>query len=224
MGHLSKLQSEYGKKGLVVIAITGEDKATNLRYMVHQDPGFAYRVAIGGAPGYEMPGVPYAFLIDAEGKIVYRGSPGGLSKKKVLLPALKDVRDPTPEEVAARSAKMLAFAEAFADDGLYLRAEQAFDALIDRFPDSEGARTAAERKKALLDDDAARAEHDAQQRIARIVGGVEGPDPEGKRLKGKQIEAAARKLEKLAEDLAESAPRSARLAAEWQAIFATPWE
>jgi hypothetical protein len=224
VGHLSKLQDEYGKKGLTIIAITGEDKDMNLRYMVHNDPGFRYKVAIGGASGYEMPGVPFAFLIDAEGKIVYRGSPGGLSKKKVLLPALKQVREPTEEEVAARSQKMLDFAEAFVADKMYLRAELAFDKLIAKFPKSEAAATAKERKKAMLDEDGAKAEHDAQKKIAKLVGGVEAPDGSSKKMKSKQIESAVKKLKKLAEGFEETAPRSAELAQEWRNIFRIKWQ
>lgn len=224
MGHLSKLQDELGPKGLTVLAITGEDRATHLRYRVHEDPGFTFPVAVGSAPDYEIPGLPYAFLIDPEGRIVYRGSPGGLSRKKVLLPALSGVREPTPEEVAARSQQMLARAEALAADRLFLRAEQAFEALLAAHPRSEAAAVAKRRLGEMLGDEGARAELAAQKDLARIVGGAEAPDPAGKRPKPKQIAAAAKRLAELAEDLRETAPRAAALAAEWHEIFATPWE
>ena len=223
MGHLSDLQDEFGKKGLHVIGITGEDRAMNLRYMVHNDPGFRYKVAIGGASGYEMPGVPFAFLIDAQGEIAYRGSPGGLSKKKILLPALKEVREPTDEEVAARSQKMYDFAEAFAADKLYLRAEVAFEKLIEVFPKSEAATTAKERMKAMLDEEGAQDEYAAQKQIAKLVGGVEAPDASGKALKSKQVESAVKKFEKMTEDFKEKAPRAAELAEEWRDIFRIAW-
>jgi len=223
VGHLSKLQDEYGKKGLTVIAITGEDKKMNLRYMVHNDPGFKYKVAIGGASGYEMPGVPFTFLIDPEGKIVYRGSPGGLSTKKVLKPALKQVREPTEEELSARSQKMYDFAEAFAADKFYLRAEMAFEALIKKFPKSEAAATAKERMKEMLEEDGAKDEYAAQKKVAKLVGGVEAPDPDGKKMKNKQIEAAVKKLKKLTEAFSESAPRAAQMAEDWRHIFRIKW-
>ncbi len=224
MGHLSKLQDEFGGQGLHVIAVTGEDKAVNLRYMVHDDPGFTFKVAIGAAPGYELPGLPYAFLIDPDGNIVYRGSPSGLSRKRVLLPALARVRAPTAPEIAARSQKMYDFAAAFATDRMYLRAEIAFDELIETYPGSAAAAAARERKGALLEADGAAAEYAAQKAIARIVGGVEAPDPRGKKRKRKQIAAAAKQLDGLADGLTGKAPRSAALAAFWAEIFHTPWE
>jgi len=76
----------------------------------------------------------------------------------------------------------------------------------------------------MLDADGARAELAAQKDIARVVGGVEAPDPSGKRPKPKQIAAAAKRLAELAEDLRATAPRAAALAAEWFEIYATPWE
>ena len=223
MGHLSKLQDEYGKKGLHVIAINGENREMHLRYMVHQDPGFTYKLAIGGGSAYAVKGIPHAYLIDPDGIVVWEGSPSSMSEKKDLAPALKKVRKPTDEEAAARADKMLQHAEALAADKLFLRAEAAFAKIGDLYPRTDAAEKAKERADAMSADDN-EAEYKAQAEIAKLVGGLEAPDPADKKLKGKQIERNAKKLRELAEEFSESAPRSAKLAEEWAVVFETPWE
>ncbi len=223
MGHLSKLQDEFGKKGLNVIAINGESKDVHLRYMVHNDPGFRYKLAIGSGNEYGVSGIPHAYLIDPEGKVVWEGSPSSMSAKKDLLPVLKMVREPTEDETAERAQKSLQWAEAFAADGLVLRAEAAFEKVVDLYPKTAAAETAKERAAAMSEGDNA-TEYKAQEAIAKVVGGIEGPDPTAKKMKGKIVERNVGKLQKLADSFAEDAPRAQKLAEEWAGIFANPWQ
>lgn len=222
MGHLSDLQTEYGKKGLNVIALTGEGRDVNLRYMVHNDSGFRYKVGIGGGGAYGVTGVPHAYLIDAEGIVRWEGSPSSLSGKTIE-GYLKQVKPLDQAEMDRRAQKMLDLGESLAADKLFVRAEQQFERVAQAYPKADAAEKAKARAKEMREGDN-KAEYDAQASIAKLVGGPEAPDPNAKKLKGKQIEAAAKKLAKMAEDLASETPRAAKLASEWATIFSTPWE
>jgi len=222
VGHLSKLQNEYRDKGLTVIGITGESRETNLRYMVHNDPGFTYRVAIGSAPGYETPQFPWSVLIAADGSIAWQGSPARMSAKKHLRPLLADVREPTAMELETRTTKMLEFAERFVDDQLFVRAEIAFQAIIDTYPNSAAAATAKARIESMLAADGVEQEVAAQRAVIKFVGGADAPSPSGKRVK--KAARGAAKLAKLADKYAATAPRAARLARKWSEIYLHPWD
>jgi hypothetical protein len=222
VGHLSKLQDRYREKGLTVIGITGEDRAMNLRYMIHQDPGFTYKVAIGSAPGYETPRFPWSVLVAPDGSIAWQDSPARMNEKKHLRPLLAKVERPSAARIEARTERMLERAEAFVGECLFLRAEAQFEALIRLFPDSDAAATARERMSAVMNDIANGAEIAAQKKIAKLIGGIERPDPEGKRAKNPERTAA--RLKKLADGWRETAPRSARLADEWAALYLDPWK
>ena len=221
MGHLSDLQDDYGKKGLHVLALTGEERRMNLQYMVHTDNNFTFKVGLRGGGAYEVRGIPHAYLIDTEGTVVWEGSPGSLSKK-VIEAELKKVREPTEEEAEARASKMLKHGEALANEGLVLRAEIAFEKLVKTYPKTASAEAAKERAGEMSADDN-KAEYDAQASIAKMVGGPEVPDPYGKKTKGKKLEKNAKKLRKYAESWAETAPRSAKLAEEYAFIFENKW-
>ncbi len=224
MGHLSKLQDKYRDKGLTVIGITGEDRRTNLRYMLHNDPGFTYKVAIGSAPGYDTPEFPWSVLIAPDGSVAWKGSPARMSANKDLKPLLAQVRDPTPAELSARTTKMLRFAESFVADELYVRAELALEAIVAKYPKSKAAGIAKARVKSMLVIEGAVLEYLVQQSIVKLVGGVDAPDPAGKRVKAKNAARAVTKLVKLAEKYEESAPRAARLALEWADLHRVAWE
>lgn len=221
MGHLSDLQTEYGKKGLNVLALTGEGRDVNLRYMVHNDSGFRYKVGIGGGGAYGVSGVPHAYLIDVNGVVRWEGSPSGLSKKTIE-GYLKEVKPLDEAEIDRRAQKMLDLGESLAADKLFLRAEKQFERVVATYPKAGAAEKAKERAKEMREGDN-KAEYDAQASIAKLVGGAEAPDPDAKKFKGKQIESIAKKLSKMADDMAET-PRAAKLASEWATIFSTPWQ
>ena len=48
------------------------------------DAPVEYTIGLGGGNGgYKTPGIPHAWLVSAEGKVVWQGNPGGLSSKLI---------------------------------------------------------------------------------------------------------------------------------------------
>lgn len=215
--HLSKLQEKWGAKGLTVLAITGEDRATVLRYMAHEDAGFGYVVAFGDAPEYPCPGLPYAAIVGPEGNVEYLGEPGGVPSKTIEA-LLKKVPKPTAEEQTARAARLLAAAEAFVTSKDLLRAVALFAKAESRFPGTDAARRAAQRGKEIQSGEFA-AEFAAQTELAKLVGGAERPAEADTKRMAKLVKP----LEKKAAEWKTSAPRAAELAASWRDIAAETW-
>lgn len=77
-----KMQREYGKKGLVIVAITNE-RADRIREFVKKN-NINYYVGIDSDSSciaeYKVVGIPHAFLIDPDGKVVWEGHPESLDK------------------------------------------------------------------------------------------------------------------------------------------------
>src|SRR5262245_11847810 len=68
--HLVKLTEDYGRRGLAVIALTGDDDRRSLeRFLTHADASPNYRIAIGGAGGYPLARLPCAILGGADGNV-----------------------------------------------------------------------------------------------------------------------------------------------------------
>ncbi len=222
MGHLSKLQDEYGDKGLHVLAMTSEDQKMTMRYMVHNDNNFTYKVGIGSPGDYGVTGIPHAYLIDPDGKVVWQGSASSLSKKD-LGKILKKRKAPDEYHIEKVSKKMLAFGDSLRDDKQVLRAKVQYGKLVKAYPGTPAAEKAAEEIKAIGDDEDLKAEMAAQLAIAKITGGIEAPNPNAKKLKSKKVVSGAKKLRKLAAKWAESAPRSAQLAKDWASIMEIRW-
>ncbi|MCE9636257.1 MAG: TlpA family protein disulfide reductase [Planctomycetes bacterium] len=215
--HLTKLQERWGAKGLSILAITGEDRSTVLRYMAHEDAGFGYAVALGDAPEYPCPGLPYAALIGPDGNVEYLGEPGGVPSKTIEA-LLKKVVKPTADEQAARAAKMLESAEALVASKDLLRAAALFAKVEARFPASDAARKAGARAKDIQSGDFA-AEFAAQTELQKLVGGAERPSE----ADTKRMSKLVKPLEKKAADWKTSAPRAAELATLWRDIAAETW-
>lgn len=80
---LSGLQQKYRDQGLTVIGISSEDETVVKPYMADNGQSMAYTVALDPegktqkryVEGYGKEGVPWAFLIDATGKIAWVGHP-----------------------------------------------------------------------------------------------------------------------------------------------------
>jgi thiol-disulfide isomerase/thioredoxin len=218
VSHLSRLQDEYGKKGLVVVGITGEDRRQVTRYLAHADAGFSYRIGLGGASGYPSPGIPYAALVAADGTVAWLGEPGGIPKKEIE-GLLKKAPKPTAETDEARAAKALATAETLVASKDLLRAEAILANASARWGATPSGKQAAARVKDLAAPEFA-AEMNAQREIAKIVGGtIEKPSE----ADAKRMEKAAKLLEKKAAEWAESAPRAAEIALFWRDVALAPW-
>jgi thiol-disulfide isomerase/thioredoxin len=92
--HLIKLHEQYAAKGLVIIGhtdgsstdIDGFIKARKIPYVISQGTD------IGGA--YGVRGIPHLVLVDAEGKVAWRGHPAELHDQDIdkLLAAVKPAK------------------------------------------------------------------------------------------------------------------------------------
>jgi thiol-disulfide isomerase/thioredoxin len=107
--HLVELHKTYAPKGVVIVSLTNEDKAKVEPFA--REMNMTYPVGCGSPSGeaYGVRGIPHAFVIDVEGKVVWHGHPAGPELEKTIQEQLK-THPPTllaPEE----RAKALALVE-----------------------------------------------------------------------------------------------------------------
>ncbi len=86
---MNELQTKFGKKGLSIVGVTNEPNSKVESFI--QDKGINYLIAIGNASGYPSRGIPAAWLVGANGKVVWQGHPASL-KEAQIEEALKTVR------------------------------------------------------------------------------------------------------------------------------------
>jgi len=221
--HLVKLADDYGKKGLEVIALTSDDdRRTLTRFLSMADASPNYRIATGAAGGYAMTRIPYSVLIGPDGKILFAGAGGRSLSDKEVESALKLVHPATPDESEARAAKRLAFAETFATDRLFARADFEMRETARLYAASPSGKKAAERAKTFAEGDAA-AELDAQRDVAKLASLNPTFEHPTDKLKPTEADALAKRLAKKADEIRAKAPRAAKLAEEWAAVLAEPW-
>lgn len=82
--HLNEINKKYKDKGLVVIGITDEDKKTIDTF--RKSTPMEYHVAIDKKEiGQKLgvSGIPHAFLVNKEGKIVWQGHPAQLNDAEI---------------------------------------------------------------------------------------------------------------------------------------------
>jgi thiol-disulfide isomerase/thioredoxin len=221
--HLVKLTEDYGRRGLAVIALTGDDDRRAIeRFLTHADSSPNYRIAIGGAGEYAVTRLPCAILVGADGKVIVDGTSGRTVSDKDVEAALKAAPALTPGVIEARAAKRLAFAEKFAADRLYARAEYELREVAKLGAASESARRAQELLKSFAEGDAA-AELAAQKDVAKLAGLNATLEHAAERLKSSEAESLAKRLAKKADELRAKTPRAAQMAEEWSAVYAEPW-
>jgi ribosomal protein S20 len=168
---------EFGKKGLNVLALTNESRETVLKFMTQLTPApVPYTIGLGGGSGnYPASGIPKAFLISAEGKVVWEGSPGAFPGK-LLEAELKKVKV-TDEMKAARAQKALDYAETLIAAKQYLRAANLLDRTVKDFGATEPGKKAQERRASLDRDEAMKKELAAQKAIDKAVSGGDKAAP-----------------------------------------------
>ena len=74
--HLNEINKKFKDKGLVVIGISDEPKATVEKF--RKTVPMEYNVAVGGAAiekTFGINGIPHAFVVGKDGKIVWEGHP-----------------------------------------------------------------------------------------------------------------------------------------------------
>jgi hypothetical protein len=81
--HLNKLHSQYGERGLVVVAVSNENAATVEPWL--QRNGVRYGNALSQSAGRSdgVRGIPHAFLISPDGVIQWRGHPQALGEQDI---------------------------------------------------------------------------------------------------------------------------------------------
>lgn len=83
MAHLKDLQDKYGKRGLNIIALSSESRVNVERYMWLENPDMTWPVALKARNPYSVSGIPHAYLIGHDGKVVWEGNPYKLSEDDV---------------------------------------------------------------------------------------------------------------------------------------------
>lgn len=80
--HINKIQTQYTNKNVVVVGISNEAEKKVRDFTEKMGADMTYRVAIGDDSVYKgymsafkVPGIPHAFVVDAEGKIAWHGHP-----------------------------------------------------------------------------------------------------------------------------------------------------
>jgi hypothetical protein len=221
--HLARLAADLGRKGLAVVALTGDDDRRALtRFLAHVDPSPNYQIAIGGASGYAVTRVPCAVLIGVDGKVIADAASGRSIADRDVEAALKAVRPPTADEIESRAAKRLAFAERFASERIVARAEHEFRETARLWPSTAAGKKASERARAVAESDAA--ELEAQRDVAKLVGLNATLEHPLERIRASEAESLVKRLTKRADELRAKAPRAAKLAEEWASVLSEPWK
>jgi len=81
--HLNELQEKFGPKGLSIIAVTDEGESDTVKWVENKGAQYPYAYDKGGklARHFGVRGIPDAVLIDATGKVAWRGHPAALDEK-----------------------------------------------------------------------------------------------------------------------------------------------
>jgi len=112
--HLSALQRDYKDKGVVTIGISDEDAATVRPFVEKMGTNMAYTIALDRAKetaraymrAFAVEGIPHAFVVDKEGKIVWQGHPmDGLDR--VLERVTAGTFDPAEVQKLERARELL---------------------------------------------------------------------------------------------------------------------
>jgi thiol-disulfide isomerase/thioredoxin len=82
--HLNEINKKYKDQGLVVIGISDEPRQTVENFK--RSTPMEYNVAVGGAAiskKFGINGIPHAFLVGKDGKIVWEGHPMSLKESDI---------------------------------------------------------------------------------------------------------------------------------------------
>lgn len=117
--HLSGIQDTFGTCGVQVVAVSMQDASTVRNFVEAQGDAMNYAVAVDNDWAtfrayddlYDIPGVPHAFLVDGEGKLVWHGHPEneGLTQQIEAITECVNEEEPVVEACGCsiRSVKAL---------------------------------------------------------------------------------------------------------------------
>jgi hypothetical protein len=207
-----------GPQGLNVLAITHEDRMQVLKYLTQANSApMTYSIGLGGLVGFTNPtnGIPYSWLIGADGKVVWQGH--GLPSGKVIQEELKKVKV-TDATKAARAGKAVAYADSLIAAKQLVRGIAVLDRVVKEYKGTDAARAAAEKKAAVEKDESLKKELTAQKDLDRITTGLEMPR---EKLKGKERDAKVIQLEGFLKKNAGT--EAATLAEMWVKVMSEDW-
>lgn len=204
-----------------MLSITNESREVVLKYLTQLNTApVTYTIGLGGGHGnYPARGIPAAWLIGADGKVVWQGHPSSLSDKVIEEELRKVKLDDAQKE--SRAGKALEKAEALIGQKRFLQAQQALEAMGKEHKGTEAAKKAEEKLKEMDRDSAAKKEIAAQKLLDKIVGGIDLPK---EKLKGKEREAKAVQLEAFIKKNREDAPGAAEIASMWVKVMQEDWK
>ncbi len=106
--HLIRIIEKYGNRGFHVLSLSNEPRVQVERYIHLMERRMTYPIAIKAPNPYAVTGIPHAYLIDVDGKVVWEGSPMSLTddlvEKQIL--RIRKWRDVEGRR-AARAGKLL---------------------------------------------------------------------------------------------------------------------
>ncbi len=89
--HLNDLHKKHAGDGLVILSLTDQTGAPVEKFVDGKGDGMSYAVGLGSEAGaaYGVTGIPHAFLIGRDGKLIWHGHPAGDDFVQLLEAALK---------------------------------------------------------------------------------------------------------------------------------------
>jgi hypothetical protein len=214
------MQDEMGPKGFKILAITHEPREQVLKLLAQMPPGpMTYTIGLGGGLGLTNPtnGIPYSWLISAEGKVVWQAN--GAPPEKLIQEELKKVKL-TDAQKTARAEKAIAYADTLIADKQLVRGLQVLDRVSKTYKGQPAGKTADEKKAAVEKDEANAKELAAQKTLDKMVGGLEMPKD---KLKKKDRERIAAQLEGFIKANEKEAPVATELAKMLSKVMLEEW-
>jgi hypothetical protein len=131
--HLQELHDAYNDNGFEIVAVSNEDvgKIQSGLIDAHKVTYGVVRADIGSI--YESRGIPHSWVLDADGKCIYKGHPSGVTKEKVA----EWVKDLAPAKVDKELHKDLKKAVSAFDKGEIGKALVDADSVADGTEDEE---------------------------------------------------------------------------------------
>jgi thiol-disulfide isomerase/thioredoxin len=89
--HLNELHKKHAADGLVILSLTDQDKNAVEKFVDERGEGMSYAVGMGSEAvrDYGVSGIPHAFVIGRDGRLVWSGHPGGTEMDGKIEAALK---------------------------------------------------------------------------------------------------------------------------------------
>lgn len=92
--HLKELDEKFGARGFEIVAVSNEAEAKIAGFVKKHSIEYGTVRSTAAADSYGVRGIPASFLIDGEGKIVWKGHPSNVNGE-MLEKYLKDIAPPT---------------------------------------------------------------------------------------------------------------------------------